>query len=274
MDWFSRAKALVIFSTMKLCTLPDSHDHVRGPERETLILGPSLGTTAHLWDRARTWLEPALSVLAWDLPGHGSSPSAANSVSMVDLAHAVLEVADEAGLARFHYAGESIGGAVGLELARLAPERLASMTVVCSAAQIGSPAGWLDRAALVRAEGLAPVVDATPSRWFTDEFMAQNPNLVEEMLATLARTKAEDYAKMCEALSMFDARTWLHEIRVPTLVIAGDGDPVTPPEQGCVIATGVQNGRLEIVPGASHQAVVEQPERVATLLREFVDENS
>lgn len=239
-----------------------------------LLLGPSLGTSHHLWDRARAWLEPHMVTVAWDLPGHGASPSASDPVTMGSLARAVLAIADESGARQFHYAGESIGGAIGLELARIAPERLASLTIVCSAAKIGSSEAWRERAALVREQGVKPIIEATPARWFADQFREEHAEIVVDMLAELESTNSEDYALLCEALAEFDARAWLSEIDVPTLVLAGELDPVTPPAQGQVIAESIGQGRLEIVLEASHQAVVEQPERVATLIREFVKDNS
>lgn len=234
-----------------------------------LILGPSLGTTAHLWDPVRTILDSHFHVYAWDLPGHGMSPSIPGISTMATLAAAVIEIADAERIERFHFAGESIGGAVGLEVARQAPHRLSSLTVVCSAAKIGESQAWIDRARLVESSGLGAITSATPSRWFSPRFIAEHPDVVDAMLTDLEATDPLAYARLCEALSTFDARAWLTEIDVPTLVIAGENDLVTPIEQGRYIAETVTHGRLEVVSNAAHQAVVEQPERVATLIKEF-----
>ncbi|MEN9751929.1 MAG: hypothetical protein RLZZ600_976 [Actinomycetota bacterium] len=238
--------------------------------REVLILGPSLGTTSRLWDQARQSLDDDFHVYAWDLPGHGGSPVAGGAISMTMLAQSVLEIADAEGITKFHYAGESIGGAVGLELARFAPERLSSLTVVCSAAKIGESGAWIDRAKLVESTGLGAIIEATPSRWFSPLFINDRPEVVASMLAELETTDSRSYARLCEALSSFDAREWLRGIDVPTLALAAENDVVTPVEQASYIAGTVLRGKLEVVPDAAHQAVVEQPERVATLITEFI----
>ena len=89
-----------------------------------LLLGPSLGTSADtLWAPAARHLRAHLRVVAWDLPGHGRSP-AAEPFTIADLAAAVLALADRLGAETFHYAGDSVGGAVGLQLLLDAPHRV------------------------------------------------------------------------------------------------------------------------------------------------------
>jgi pimeloyl-ACP methyl ester carboxylesterase len=63
-----------------------------------------------------------------------------------------------------------------------------------------------------------------------------------------------------------DQLSRLGEIRAPTLVIAGEDDPATPPEHGERIAAAIPGARLEIVPGARHLATIEQPEAMTSLI--------
>jgi 3-oxoadipate enol-lactonase / 4-carboxymuconolactone decarboxylase len=111
-----------------------------GGDGELLLLGPSLGTSAGtLWSAAAQRLTQRARVVGWDLPGHGASP-APGGFGIPELAAAVLALADEiAPGAAFHYAGDSIGGAVGLQLLLDAPERVKSATLLCTGAVIGVP---------------------------------------------------------------------------------------------------------------------------------------
>lgn len=121
------------------------------PGLPLLVLGPSLGTSATaLWSAAAAHLTEHFEVLAWDLPGHGHNrlPLDDDPVTMASLATDVLRVVDEVARdypARFHYAGDSVGGAVGLQLALDAPDRLLSATLLCTGARIGTPESWKQR---------------------------------------------------------------------------------------------------------------------------------
>jgi 3-oxoadipate enol-lactonase/4-carboxymuconolactone decarboxylase len=238
-----------------------------GPaDAPVLLLGPSLGTsTDTLWARAALHLRDHLRVVGWDLPGHGRSPSG-GPFTIADLAAGVLALADRVGAETFHYAGDSVGGCVGLQLLLDAPHRLTSATVLCTGASIGTTDGWRDRAAAVRAEGLAGVLGGAAARWFGRGFTTRQPDLAAALLGALRDTDPECYAQTCDALGGFDVTARLGDIAVPVLAVAGADDGPTPPESLRVIASGVANGRLEVLDGVGHLAPAEAPARVAELV--------
>jgi 3-oxoadipate enol-lactonase/4-carboxymuconolactone decarboxylase len=231
-----------------------------------LLLGPSLGTSADtLWARAALHLRANLHVIAWDLPGHGRSPSGA-PFDIADLAEGVLALADRLGAETFHYAGDSVGGCVGLQLLLDAPHRVATGTVLCSGAAIGTPDGWQERAATVRAGGIAAIHGGAAERWFGPGFAADQPEVATALLGALRDTDPESYAQTCDALSSFDVTARLADIAAPVLAIAGADDIPTPPESLRRIASGVKDGRLEVLDGVGHLAPAEAPARVAELI--------
>ena len=124
---------------------------------------------------------------------------------MPDLAAGVLALADGiAHGAAFHYAGDSVGGAVGLQLLLDAPERLSTATLLCTGAAIGRPEDWVARAATVRASGTGALVEMAAERWFAAGFIDREPAVVEELVGALRGTDDESYAQACEALADFD----------------------------------------------------------------------
>jgi len=239
---------------------------------DVLILGCSLGTDVHLWDLALPTLEAKKAVLRWDLPGHGESPASTGPFTIAELAAGVIALADEYGIDRFDYAGVSIGGVVGLELARLYPDRVTHLVTVCSSPQSGDPAMWTERSAQVRAEGTAVLVPHIPARWFAPDFPARDPQTTERLLVMVAGANNEDYARLCEALAAFDGWPTLGEITAPTLVIAGSLDPIATSGGAQRTADGVANGRCVIVENTSHQAIVEKPLEVAREIADFLAE--
>ncbi len=241
------------------------HHRIDGPENGTpLILGPSLGTSTRLWEHQLGALTRTHRVLRFDLPGHGGSPVPPGASSVSALAALVLELADRQGWHRFHYAGVSLGGAIGARLAVDEPARVASLAMICSSARFGEPSGWLERAATVRAQGTAALADGSRARWF-----AAPPapgTLGETLLEELASVTAEGYAACCEALSSYDVRRALPSIGAPTLIVAGREDPATPPPHGRELAGGIDGATLVEVPHASHLALVDRPEAVTAAL--------
>ncbi|MEU0664870.1 4-carboxymuconolactone decarboxylase [Streptomyces lavendulocolor] len=237
-----------------------------GPdEAPVLILGPSLGTTWHMWDRQIPELVRQWRVVRFDLPGHGGAP-AQPATSVPELTDRLLATLDELGVQRFGYAGCSIGGAIGTDLALRAPHRLASLALIASSPRFGTADEFRQRGVIVRTNGLDPMARTAPERWFTPGFAAAQPAIVEWAVQMVRTTDAASYVGACEALASFDVRADLGRVGVPTLVLVGSEDRVTGPAEARHLVAGIPDARLAVVPGASHLAPVEQPAAVTDLL--------
>ncbi|MDN3295165.1 alpha/beta fold hydrolase [Streptomyces ficellus] len=246
------------------------HHHVSGPpDAPLLVLGPSLGTSMTVWDAQLPALAPAFRVLRFDLPGHGGTPTGVlrdpepGGTTVEDLAALVLALADHYGTHRFHYAGISLGGAIGAHLAAHHRERVASLALICSSAHFGPADPWRERAALVRLKGTAPLLATSPARWFADPSTALTPH-GRALVRNLADTAPAGYAACCDALAAYDLLPDLTRITAPTLVIGGSHDVATPLHHARQLAHGIPHATLRVV-DAGHLAV-EQPEALETAL--------
>ncbi|MGW6460860.1 bifunctional 3-oxoadipate enol-lactonase/4-carboxymuconolactone decarboxylase PcaDC [Streptomyces sp. NPDC055078] len=242
------------------------HYRIDGPDdAPVLILGPSLGTTYHMWDRQIADLSREWRVFRYDLPGHGGAP--AHPASAVDdLADRLLATLDELGIQRFGYAGCSIGGAIGIDLALRHPHRVASLALVAASPRFGTADEFRQRGVIVRTNGLDPMARSAPESWFTQGFAAAQPAIVEWAVQMVRTTDPGCYIAACEALASFDVRADLGRVGVPTLVLVGADDQVTGPAEARTLVAGIPDARLALVPGASHLAPVEQPAAVTDLL--------
>ncbi|UUL76870.1 alpha/beta hydrolase [Pseudarthrobacter sp. Fe7] len=237
-----------------------------------LLVGPSLGTSTILWNKVASLLGNDYDVVAWDLPGHGVSPAAGEGFDVAALADAVVDLVDSiAPGENFHYAGVSLGGAVGLQLGIKHGERLKSLSVQNSGAKIGTPEGWLERAETVRTQGTPVMIQGSAERWFAPGFMDREPDFSSRLLHALRDADRFSYAFCCEALAAFDVREELGSITVPTQVIAGALDGVAPPAMAEEVAAGITAGggtaTAVTVEGISHLAPAEAPAHVADLMR-------
>ncbi|MFJ9964476.1 bifunctional 3-oxoadipate enol-lactonase/4-carboxymuconolactone decarboxylase PcaDC [Streptomyces avermitilis] len=237
-----------------------------GPEdAPVLILGPSLGTTWHMWDRQVPELMKQWRVFRFDLPGHGGAP-AHPAGSVTDLTARLLATLDALGVHRFGYAGCALSGAVGAELALRHPERLASLALIAASPRFGTADEFRQRGVIVRTNGLDPIARTSPERWFTGGFAAAQPAITEWAVQMVRTTDPGCYIASCEALAAFDVRAELSRIGVPTLVLVGSDDQVTGPAEARTLVAGIPDARLAVVPGASHLVPVEQPAAVTDLL--------
>jgi 3-oxoadipate enol-lactonase len=237
-----------------------------GPaDAPVLVLSNSLGTTHELWDPQIAAFVEHFRVLRYDQLGHGRSEVPAGPYSVELLGTELVALLDQLGIDRFSFCGLSLGGTVGQWLGASVPERLGRLVLAGTSAYLGPPERWTDRAALVRRVGLVEVAAGTIERWFTPDF----GDWVRWRDAIEA-TPREGYAACCDALAVFDFRDQLGEIQAPTLVVVGEGDPATTPDEARVLEQGIPDARLVVVPHARHLVNVEQPEAFTAAVLEHL----
>jgi 3-oxoadipate enol-lactonase len=226
----------------------------------TVVLCGSLGSVSSIWDAQLPALE-GKRVVRIDHPGHGGAPV----VPLADIGELANWVLAAVPAGPFSFVGLSLGGAVGMQLALTAPERLDRLVLASTAARFENREQYVDRAVLVREQGLEPIVDAVLARWFTPAFQNVAPYR-EAMLAI----DPEGYARCCEALARWDVRDALAGVRAPTLVIAGAEDPSTPPSTVEQVAAAIPGSRFEVIDHAAHIPAVERADEFNRLIEEHL----
>ncbi len=247
-------------------------------ELPLLVLGPSIGTSAAtLWTECASGLTDVFDVIAWDLPGHGYNHSVPDeSFTMAELAQGVVRVVDEIVEQRgdvggsFAYAGDSVGGCVGLQLLLDHPARVSAAVLLATGAKIGEPAMWEGRIGEISVSGTSVLVSGSAERWFAPGFLDRRPQIGSALLHALQDADDRGYIQVCEALARFDVRDRLGEIEAPVLAVAGAADQATPVENHKQIADGVRRGRLVELDGVAHLPPAEAPAEVARLIRQHV----
>jgi 3-oxoadipate enol-lactonase len=223
-----------------------------------LVLPSSLGTTTKLWDANVGYWSDTVPLLRYNLTGRRSVDA---------LGEDLLQLLDERGLERVSLCGVSLGGATAMRVAATAPERVDRLVLACTSARFGDPEPWLERAAVVRQDGLESIADGIVARWFTD---GAAPEVVARFRRQLVETPNETYAAGCEAVARWDFGDRLSSIQAPTLVIAASEDRTTPPDHGELIVRGIPHARLVVLPDAAHLANVERAEAFSRLVMEHL----
>lgn len=255
-----------MFVTMNGVTF---HVQQSGPaDAEVVLLLHSLGTQGAIWDVPAAILARRYRVLRPDLRGHGLSGVTPGPYSVAGLARDMLGLLDALPVATTHVAGVSLGGMVAQALAVQAPERVRSLMLVDTALAIPPVQLWQERAALVRAQGMEPLVEPVVARWLTAASL-HTPE-AEGLRTMLRRTDPEGYAAAAEAVATADLAPAAGRLRMPTLVLVGDEDVATPVASAEALRDAIPGGRMEVIPGAAHIPTMEQPERVAALMERFL----
>jgi 3-oxoadipate enol-lactonase len=244
------------------------HYSLTGKENApVLIFSNSLGTNFSMWDPQAAALEKEFRVLRYDTRGHGQTAVTPGPYSIEQLSRDVLALLDHLKLDRVNFCGLSMGGMIGMWLGIHAPQRFHRIVLCNTAAKIGTAEMWNARIETVRKGGTKSVAAAVVERWFTPEFRAASPAAVATALQMLENSPAEGYAECCAAIRDMDQRETVKNVRVPTLVIAGAKDPVTPPAEGRFLADHIPGAKYAELPAAHLSNIEAAPQFTAELTK-------
>ncbi len=247
------------------------HCDIVGDEGAPVVcMAHCLSSDSTVWaEQVPTLLAAGWRVLRVDMRGHGGSDPMGDVATMAELAQDVVAVLDFLGVARAHFAGVSIGGMIGQQLALDHAGRFHSMLLSGTSPKAvpGPPEMWPNRfAQIAEAGSVEPIADDAMTRWVTEEFRPRRPNRWQQIRETIAATTPDGYVAGARAIIDFDVLDRLPRVRLPTLVICGDDDRGTPAEGNRRIAELIPGARYEEMQNARHLPMVEYPEAYSRLL--------
>ncbi len=238
-------------------------------DKPALIFSNSLGTNLSMWQQQLDYFKAHFFVICYDTRGHGSSSAPPGPYTLEQLGLDVINLLDHLKIQTASFCGISMGGLTGQWLAIHYPERFNHVVVCNTAAKIGQEQAWLERASLVREQGLKPIAATAASRWFTEPFIQSQTAIVKHLSNDLAAGSSEGYASCCEALAKADLRDQLKKIKVPVLIIAGTADPVTTVEDAEFMLERIPNAQLAKI-NASHISNIENPKIFNQIISDFI----
>jgi 3-oxoadipate enol-lactonase len=234
-----------------------------------VMLSNSLGTNLSMWDAQLPALTRRFRVLRYDSRGHGQSAVTPGPYTIEQLARDAIGLLDALDLAQVPFCGLSMGGMVGQWLGANAARRLSRLVLCNTAARIGTPDIWNARIDAVNKGGMAAIVDGVLAHWYTAPFMASAPNAISATRNMLLTTPAAGYVASCAAVRDMDQRGSVSRIAVPTLVVSGTYDAVTPPAEGRFLAEHI-GGANHIQLAAAHLSNIEAAVAFTSALAGFL----
>ncbi|MBS0393991.1 MAG: alpha/beta fold hydrolase [Proteobacteria bacterium] len=241
-----------------------------------LILIHGIGASRHSWDGLVRALRGEFRCISYDLRGHGRSPLPAPPYSLDDLVDDLEALRCELGIERAHFAGHSLGGMIGPAYARRHPGRVLSLGLLSTAAfrTAEDAAKVRGVVAAMRARGIPPVLETLKDRWFTPEFAARRPEVIERRLQQVIETDPEVFLSVFDIYAETEMAPWLAEVSAPALVLTGEHDGGCNPRLNRAIADALPRSELVILPQLRHAILLEAPEVVAPPVLDFLRRHS
>ncbi|WP_293959774.1 alpha/beta hydrolase [Sneathiella sp.] len=245
-----------------------TYAHLKNEGAPKITLVHSLAMDHKFWIPVIKELRNSAEIIAVDCRGHGASEKAAGPYSLELFASDVADVLEQTGWEKSLVAGASLGGAVALQFAVKFPNRTSALGLIDTTSCYGptAPDDWAKRANAARTKGLQSMTDFQESRWFSDKFRKDNPDIVQFCIDTFVANDLDSYSATCHMLGGFDLRSNLNELTMPTAVIVGEEDYATPLEMAQVLHEGISGSTLEVIQGGRHLTPLEHPTLIADRL--------
>ncbi|MDQ3805341.1 MAG: alpha/beta hydrolase [Acidobacteriota bacterium] len=242
---------------------------------EPVVLLHGFPFNRSLWREQVAALGGRFRVITPDLRGHGESAVGEGPATMEEMAADVAALLDELGVRGAVVGGLSMGGYVTLAFCRRFPERVRALVLADTRAQGDTDEARRAREETARralSEGMEPIADSMLPKLLSPSALAARPDVAERVRAMILATPPEGAAAALRGMAVRPDQTdWLPEISVPTLIIVGSEDALTPPSDSETMRARIGGARLEVVEGAGHVSNLERPAEFNRALAEFLD---
>jgi 3-oxoadipate enol-lactonase len=228
------------------------------------------------WNPLAAALESRYRLILPDLRGHGDSEIGDGPALMQKHAGDIARVLDDAGVGRAAFIGCSIGGYILFEFWRRFRARVNSLVLCDTRPQADTAEGRGNRlksAEAVLEQGTEPLLQSMIPKLMGRTTISTRPDLVDGAHSMMRKMSAEDISLVLRGMAERpDSVADLKSIAVPTLIVIGEEDVLTPVADGELMRQNISGSRLKVVPKAGHYAPWEQSKAVGEILRQFLDE--
>ena len=214
------------------------------------------------------------SLLTYDLLGHGRTTFEKEEVKMEDYVDQLLSLSELLNIDKFHLVGFSIGSLIAINFAANFQEKLKSLTLIATTYKRSEKQRQevIDRVNLAKLN--KPISQLALKRWFTDEYIQNNPNVYEEFMKILTKD-GEDQKNFIKAYELFanykDDINIIKKIKTKTLVMTGSIDPGSTPEMSKKLSNDLINSSFIEINNGKHLCSIECSDDVNINIKKFIE---
>jgi len=237
-----------------------------GGDATPIVFLHGVGSDKSVWRPQLDHFSRERPAIAFDYPGYGDSDPAPSGTTRDDYADAIISAMHELGVDRAHICGLSLGGVVAIAMHHADAKRCASLILADSFAKHPDGQAIYERG-IAASNDLRAMAEAR-----VDVLLAQpaDPAVRSEVVETMARIAPAAYVIGAEAVWLANQRDRARKIRVPTLVLCGTEDKVTPPSLSQELAALIPRATYEPIQGAGHISNLERPDEFNSALDAFL----
>jgi pimeloyl-ACP methyl ester carboxylesterase len=253
--------------------------YAQGGAGAPLVLLHAFPFSRRMWQHQHDGLTAHVRLVTPDLPGFGESPASDQAPDLGVMADGVLDLLDRLGLDEVVLGGLSMGGYVAMEILRRRPGVVSALVLADTKASADPEEGAANRrrmADLLEETGSPrPLVHDVLPTLVSDTTRQDRPETVAWLRAIVEGTDplAAAWAQRAMAARP-DSFDTLRQVRVPTLVVVGDEDRLSPPSDAEAMVQAVPGAQIAVLGGAGHLSAAERPDEFNSLVSDFVLEMS
>lgn len=247
---------------------------ISGQGSQTLLLFNGLTMSTLAWGLMTPALEQCFRVLRLDFQGQGQSEqTTADYYPLAQQADDAAALLIQLGIDSVYLVGLSYGGMVAQHFARRHPQRVQRLLLASTLAWSDSvneqiAASWGNAE---QAGGADLRFDISLPWLFSSRFFSTASTMLPDLRRISALTSWLPIQRIIGGVLQHDARSWLNELRLPTHIIVGDEDRLTPPYQARLLQQGIPGATLTILPGAGHAIHLEAPQAFCQQIFQFAE---
>ena len=237
-----------------------------------IFLIHGIGAAEDAWRFIVPKLSKNFTVITYDLRGHGKSQVINKNFGLEDLVLDLEKVREKTNIDKGHFIGHSLGGMIAPAYAKKYPDKVLSvgmLSTVAGRSQEDSKKVW-SVIEEMEEKGIEKTLEKLTTRWFTDEFIANNYELVTRRLKQVVDTDPEVFLNVFRIYAKTEMISWLKELTKPCLLMTGESDGGCTPEHNKKMANEIKNSKLVILPKLKHSFLIEGPNQITDNLINFI----
>ena len=202
------------------------------------------------------------TIVAYDILGHGQTPLESSNLSFDNFSRQLLNLIDELNFKKIHLVGFSIGSLIARNFAENYNDRLESLTLLCSIFKRSKEQQQIVNDRFELSKKSRSLSKQALKRWFTDEYILQNPKIYEEISSMLNENSMEDFLKIYELFVKHKDNEKFENIKVKTLIMTGEFDSGSTPEMSKNLSKCIKNSKVKIIKNGKHLCSIECADEV------------
>lgn len=241
-----------------------------------VFLVHGIGARKSAWNGVRKHLDSNFTCVSYDLRGHGESKKGELPYSLDALVGDLELLRHKLDIDKIHIVGHSLGGMIGPAYAKTFPHHALSVSLLSVAAFRTEDDSTKVRAvvASMREKGIGEILATLTNRWFTDAFIADNPEKVDFRLKQVLATDSKIFLEVFRIYAETEMAPWLSTIKQPCLVLTGENDGGCSPRLNRLIHSALPDSELVILDNFKHSLLVEAPNEVGKCVFDFLQRHA